>query len=261
MENPTVLELKNLTIGFAGGSKPLEILSKVNVRAQQGQLIALIGANGAGKSTLIRSLCGLQPILNGGVWLHGVPAGRLTAGELATKLSVVLTDKIQAGYLTVGDLVATGRHPYTDWRGRLQETDLNATKEALKITGLSSLKQEYLHTLSDGQLQKAMIARALAQDGALMLLDEPLIHLDIPSKWEIMGLLKQMTKKKQKTIVLATHELDLSLQIADRIWLINKYQQLLDETPQEMVQNGHISAAFDTEYYQFQPGSFNRHDK
>jgi iron complex transport system ATP-binding protein len=150
------------------------------------------------------------------------------------------------------DLVAMGRHPYTDWRGQLQKSDLSATEEALRVTGLSKLKEEYLHRLSDGQLQKAMIARALAQDGNLMLLDEPLIHLDIPSKWEIMGLLKQMSQDNGKAIILATHELDLSLKLADRIWLINRKQELLEGTPEELVQNGSISQAFDTEHYQFQ---------
>lgn len=247
-----VLELKNLTVGYGSGPKTKQVLAKINLVAKTKQLIALMGANGTGKSTLLRSLCRLQPILAGEFWLSGKPTNSLSTRELATQLSVVLTDRVQTGYLTVKDLVAMGRHPYTDWRGQLQRSDLLATEVALQVAGLSELQEEYLHRLSDGQLQKAMIARALAQDGNLMLLDEPLIHLDIPSKWEIMGLLKRMAQDNEKTIILATHELDLSLQLADRIWLINRNRKLLEGTPEELVQNGSISEAFDTEHFQFQ---------
>lgn len=251
MTNNYILYTEDLTVGYGRSTLQHQVLSNLNLRVNPGQLIAVIGANGTGKSTLLKSLAGLLPVLKGRIWLKGTNVKELTNADLARKLSVVLTDHINPGYYTVGDLVAMGRYPYTDWRGRLQENDLKATLEALRLTGLMELEQTDLHELSDGQRQKALIARALAQDGPLMLLDEPLIHLDIPSKWEIMGLLKKMTWEKQQTIILATHELELSLEMADQVWLINRNRKLIAGTPEEMVKNGVISETFDTEHYKF----------
>jgi len=254
-DNP-VLSTKNMAIGYGRGSGINRVLADLDLEANEGQLIAVIGANGTGKSTLLKSLAGLLPLLEGRIRLNGCETYKLKPSKLATLISIVLTERIQPGYLTVGDLVAMGRHPYTDWQGRLQKQDLDACLKALQITGLSHMQRQKLHTLSDGQLQKAMIARALAQDGALLLLDEPLIHLDISSKWEIMGILKRMTLDRSKTVILATHELELSLEMADRIWLINKTRQLITGTPEDMVQNGVISETFDTEHYKFRKGDW-----
>ena len=250
--NPvTVLQTQNLSVGYGKGPKQNKVLHGLNLEAASGQLIALIGANGTGKSTLIRTLAGLQPVLQGEIWWNNEKSTELSPRQLAGRLSLVLTDRIQTGYLTVMDLVAMGRHPYTDWRGRLQESDRKATVDALRITGLEELKDTDLHELSDGQLQKAMIARAVAQDGPVMILDEPLIHLDIPSKWEIMNLLKQMTIDRAKTILLATHELELGLHMADRIWMIDRKGRMVTGTPEELIRNQTISETFNTPHYTF----------
>ena len=241
------VKTKDLVIGYG----KTEVLSEINLCARSGHLTTLLGANGTGKSTLLRTLAGLQRQLAGEIWLNQKISSDLAPLEKATMVSLVLTDRVFPGYMTVGDLVALGRHPYTNWRGRLNEDDLKSTKEALDMTGLGDIKDKDLHQLSDGQLQKALIARALAQDGTIMLLDEPLIHLDIPSKWEIMGLLKRMSDEKQKTIILATHELELSLQMADQIWLINRNNNLICGEPEELVSNGSIADAFNTAHYQF----------
>ena len=251
MERPIVLELRNVSIGYRNPPSGKEVLSGVDLKAYEGQLISLMGANGTGKSTLLRTTSGILPVIQGEILINGRSSAHLSPREIATQLSVVLTDKLQAGYMTVWDLVAMGRYPYTDWRGGLQKQDLEATTDAIEITGLAPLRNEYLHTLSDGQMQKAMIARALAQDGNLMMLDEPLIHLDIPSKWEIMELLKQMARHKKKTVILATHELDLSLQKADLVWLINKDRRINVGTPEELSNNGTIEAAFSTLHFEF----------
>ena len=256
MDNTSVLSLKDVTVGYRKVRLQKEILSKINFELPSGHLVPLLGANGTGKSTLLRSIAGLQPVLSGDIRINGQKIDILTASELAENLSVVLTDSIQTGYLTVSELVALGRHPYTDWRGRLDETDRKITLEALEITGLTEHQQTNLYELSDGQLQKALIARALAQDGNIMLLDEPLVHLDIPSKWEIMGLLKQMSSERDKTIFLATHELELSLRMADRICLINKDRSLIMGTPEELVTSGMISNAFNSSHYKFEANLF-----
>ena len=216
------LALKNLSVGYGTGKNCKEILSRINVGIYPGQMVALIGANGSGKSTLLRTLAGLQPLLNGEFWINSKNVESLTSREIASQISLVLTDHIQTGYLTVGDLVSMGRHPYTDWRGKMSEADVTAVLGALVSTGLEPFVHSNLQELSDGQKQKAMIARAIAQDGDLMLLDEPLIHLDVTSKWEIMNLLRQTVHNHNKSMVIATHELDLSLKMADQIWLIDQ---------------------------------------
>ena len=247
MSNSPTIRTKDLTIGY-GKSK---ILSHINLSAEAGDLNALLGANGAGKSTLLKTLAGLCKKISGDLWIGEKNADQLSAGDKATMISLVLTDRIFPGYMTIAELVAMGRHPYTNWRGRLNAEDEQATKDALEMTGLSTIKDKDLHHLSDGQLQKAQIARALAQDSGIMLLDEPLIHLDIPSKWEIMALLKRMAQEKQKTIILATHELDLSLKMANRIWLIKKEHDLVVGTPDQMISNKSIAETFNTDHYQF----------
>lgn len=251
MKRSTALRTQDLTIGYGKGKGRIQVISKINVEAQTGQIISLIGANGTGKSTLLRSLAGLQPTLGGEILIESSNYRSFTASEIATKISIVLTDRMQTGYFTVGDLVALGRHPYTDWRGRMNEEDIKSVKEALAITGLSEMAENDLATLSDGQKQKALIARAIAQDGAILLLDEPLIHLDIPSKWEIMNLLQKMAHEQGKTVIMATHELELSLQMADRIWLIDKDRHLISGTPKNMILNGKISETFNSDHYQF----------
>lgn len=251
MKNRSVIHTKNLTVGYGKGKNRQDVLSHINLQAGPRQIIALIGANGTGKSTLLRTLAGLQPALDGKILLNSKEFSTLTPKEIAFQVSLVLTDRIQTGYLTVGDLVAMGRHPHTDWQGRMAEADVRAVLNALKITGLSNLIHSDLQELSDGQKQKTMIARALAQDGNLMLLDEPLIHLDVPSKWEIMNLLRRMAHERAKTVILATHELDLSLRMADQLWLIDEKENLITGAPEDLVLDGLISKVFDSQQYFF----------
>jgi len=251
MKNRSVIQTRNLTVGYGKGKNRLDVLSQICLQANAGQIIALIGANGTGKSTLLRTLAGLQSALDGEILLNSMDFKQLTPKEIALQVSLVLTDRIQTGYITVGDLVAMGRHPHTDWKGRMNDADIKAVLDALTVTGLSQLIHSDLQELSDGQKQKAMIARALAQDGNLMLLDEPLIHLDVPSKWEIMNLLQRMAHERSKTVILATHELDLSLRMADQLWLIDGNANIITGTPEDLVLDGLISKVFDSQQYFF----------
>ncbi len=251
MMDNSVLQLSNLAIGYGKEKNRKYVLSHINLQAKPGQIIALIGANGTGKSTLLKTLAGLIPLLDGEIRLNSKDFNLLTPKEIAFQVSLVLTDRIHTGYLTVGDLVAMGRHPHTDWRGHLGKADTKAVLDALTTTGLTQLIQQDLQELSDGQRQKAMIARAMAQDGGLMLLDEPLIHLDVPSKWEIMNLLQRMAHQRSKTVILATHELDLSLRMADQLWLIDGKGNILTGAPEDLVLDGMISKVFDSEQYIF----------
>ena len=251
MSSQVYLQTNNVTIGYGKQPKAVEVLSGIDLQLEVGGMVALIGANGAGKSTLIRSLAGLQPVLAGDILLDNTNIKSLSPNETATRISVVLTDRAQIGYMTVGDLVALGRHPYTDWQGRLRETDRTATKNAMSYTGIEDLTHAPLYTLSDGQMQKAMIARALAQDTGLILLDEPLIHLDLPSKWEILTLLRRLAKDRGTAVVMATHELELSLQVADQLWLIDRDQQIICGAPEDLVLNGAIERVFNTDNYKF----------
>jgi len=251
MKDRSALRTKNLAIGYGRGKHRQDVLSHISLQAKTSQIIALIGANGTGKSTLLRTLAGLQPAHDGEIWLNSKDFNKLTPKEIAFQVSLVLTDRIQTGYITVGDLVAMGRYPHTDWKGRMAEADVKAVLGALKITGLSNLIHSDLQELSDGQKQKTMIARAMAQDGDLMLLDEPLIHLDVPSKWEIMNLLRRMAHERSKTVILATHELDLSLRMADQLWLIDEKKNLIAGAPEDLVLDGLISKVFDSQQYFF----------
>lgn len=210
-----------------------------------GELVCFMGPNGAGKSTLIRTLSGLQSAVSGGISLVD-PAGN--SHHIHTRpnhlLSVVLTDKITAAHMTVYELVTFGRYPYLDWNVRLTPEDQQHIESALEKIGITQLANRRLYELSDGQLQMSMIARALAQDTPLIILDEPTAHLDLNNRVEIMKLLRQLTRSLNKAILLATHDLDLALQTADRIWLTGNNKTVIEGIPEDLVLNGSFDAIF-----------------
>jgi iron complex transport system ATP-binding protein len=226
-----------------------------------GQLICLLGPNGAGKSTLLRTLAGLQPALNGVIELTGDPLHKLSTAQISKKLSLVLTDSVKSANLDVYSLVSLGRYPYSGWLGNLSTQDKETVEWALKATQVDHFRDRKITHLSDGECQKVMLARALAQDTPLIILDEPTAHLDLPSRIELMRLLHKLTKETNKGILLSTHELDLALQVADKIWLINKNGLLENESPEAMVLNGTFEAAFDKSGVVFDKstGTFNIH--
>lgn len=211
-----MVTLSHLSIGY--GSRI--VLSDINATLQSGQMTSLLGPNGAGKSTLLRTLAAFQPSISGEIIISGRPLRQFSSSQLSTVVGVVLTDKVDVHGMTVSDLVAMGRSPYTGFWGGLSAKDKLAVEEAMTQVGISSLSQRYVHTLSDGERQKVMIAKALAQQTPIILLDEPTAFLDFPSKVEMMRLLRRLAHQGGKTIFLSTHDVELALQLSDSIWLM-----------------------------------------
>jgi iron complex transport system ATP-binding protein len=251
-DKPTILQTDDLAIGYSG-RLPRVVAEALSVSLRAGELVCLIGPNGAGKSTLIRTLAGMQKPLHGQVRLLGEDVHKQPANQLAQKLSVVLTERINPGLLTAETLVGLGRHPYTDWSGRLTAADAAIVQRAIEAVGAGALGQRQMGELSDGERQKIMIARALAQQPALMILDEPTAFLDLPRRVEVMQLLRKLAYDDQRTILLSTHDLDLALRSADRIWLMASDGTLQVGAPEDLVLSGAFETAFRAEGVTFDP--------
>lgn len=211
------------------------------MEVEEGELIAVIGINGVGKSTFLRTLSGLQPALEGQVFINGVNRKEVSSQELAALISLVLTEQPISKNLSVEELVALGRQPYTNWIGNLSSKDKEEIKKALQLVNIESYQHKKCYELSDGQLQKVLIARALAQNTPVMILDEPTSHLDIYHKAQVLKLLKKLSKQTNKAILFATHEINLALQLCDKIILMKK-DGILYGSPQELIS----AKAFDT---------------
>ncbi len=239
------LEISNLEIGYTQKKgKHIRVAGPMNIKMESGELHCLLGPNGVGKTTLLRTLAGIQSRLNGKVRILGEPLGDIHKRRLAKMLSVVLTDRISYGNLTAYELIALGRTPYTGWFGNLDNSDKEKIRWAIKSTETEYLIQKNIHELSDGERQKVMIARALAQDTPVILLDEPTAHLDLPNRVEIIRLLRKLARETEKAIVMSTHELDLALQAADRIWLMARDNELYSGVPEDLVLKDIFSQVF-----------------
>ncbi|MEO6283906.1 MAG: ABC transporter ATP-binding protein [Dyadobacter sp.] len=239
-----LLETRNLTIGYASKKSARMIAENLNLQLWPGQLVCLLGSNGTGKSTLMRTLAGLQPALKGEVIIDHHLLSTLKAADLAQKLSLVLTERVEAGNLTAKEVIELGRTPYTGWLGKLSESDHEKIHRAIQSADVVPLLTQRMHQLSDGERQKIMLARALAQDTELILLDEPTAHLDLPNRVEMMRLLHTLARKTNKAILLSTHELDLALQAADNLWLMQPDGKLVTGVPEDLVLNGAFESAF-----------------
>lgn len=239
-----IIETRSLAIGYRSSGVERTVAGQLNLQLRAGSLVCLLGSNGAGKSTLMRTLSGLQPALTGEIVIDGRPLGALKPAELAQKLSLVLTDRVDAGNLTAGEVVALGRTPYTGWLGSLTQDDQFKIAQSIEQTGITPLLARPMHQLSDGERQKVMLARALAQDTPLILLDEPTAHLDLPNRVEMMRLLHTLAHATGKAILLSTHELDLALQTADELWLMHPNGSILTGLPEDLVLNGAFEATF-----------------
>jgi iron complex transport system ATP-binding protein len=238
------LETKNLSIGYKSKRSERVISKALNLQLEPGQLVCLLGSNGSGKSTLMRTIAGLQPALEGSVLIGQKPISELKSIELAQKLSLVLTERIEAGNLTAQEVITLGRTPYTGWLGALSDFDYDKINLAITLAKVESLTSRKMHQLSDGERQKVMLARALAQDTDLILLDEPTAHLDLPNRVDMMRLLHMLAKQTNKAILLSTHELDLALQAADELWLMQQNGDLVTGVPEDLVLNGSFESAF-----------------
>jgi iron complex transport system ATP-binding protein len=243
-KSATILTTTNLAIGYKKGQIHNILLKNCDLTIEKGKFICLLGANGVGKSTLIRTLAGLQPKMEGEVYLHGKEIATFPPKELARHMSLVLTDPIQGGNLSVLELVQMGRYPHTNWSGKLSEKDHQKVDSAMEQCGIHYLSDENIFEISDGQLQKALIARALAQDGELMLLDEPTVHLDANNRFIVMQLLKKLVKETGKSILISTHQVEMALAMADELWLANCGEPLMSGTPQELTEKNIIKRMF-----------------
>ena len=240
-----LLTAADLAVGYFGPKKtPRPVAAGLHLALEPGELVCLLGPNGAGKSTLLRTLAGLQPPLGGRLDLGGTPLAALSAPARARQLSVVLTDRVAAGGLTGLELVRLGRHPHTGWLGSRTAADEAAVQAALAATDTAAFAHRPVDELSDGERQKVLLARALAQDTPVVLLDEPTAHLDLPNRVALMRLLHRLARQTGKAILLSTHELDLALQAADRVWLLSAEGALRAGTPEDLVLSGAFAAAF-----------------
>ena len=227
--NINILTTSNLSIGYATKKEKIVIAQNLNLQLQSGKLIALIGANGIGKSTLLRTLTGIQKQLNGTVFLNEKDITKYEPLDLAQNLSLVLTDKLPPSNLSVFELVALGRQPYTNWLGKLSFEDVEKINRAMQLTDIVSLSDKKHYEISDGQLQKVLIARALAQDTPLIILDEPTTHLDLLHKVSVFKLLKKLSQETNKCILFSTHDIDLAIQLSDEMIVMTENNVAQDQ--------------------------------
>lgn len=249
IENKEVLKqetihIEKLSIGYPSKGDVKVVASDICAGINSGELTCLLGANGVGKSTLLRTLSAFQPKLSGEIRIQGKEIGSYTDKQLSKVISVVLTEKCDIRNMTSVELIGLGRSPYTGFWGTLSKEDKEVVDHAINLVGISHLAHRMVHTLSDGERQKVMIAKALAQETPVIFLDEPTAFLDFPSKVEMMQLLHQLSRQTDKTIFLSTHDLELALQIADKIWLMDKVNGVTIGTPEDLSLDGTLSGFF-----------------
>lgn len=253
---PPVLQTTDLSIGYKNGSKsPKVVAEKLDLQLNAGEFVCLVGPNGAGKSTLLRTVTGLQRKLGGEIRLSGKKLESYHPRELASQVSVVLTSPISAGAMRVDELAAMGRFPFTGLFDRMTEKDWKVVYETLRVVGVEKLSERNVHTLSDGERQKVMIARALAQEPKLLVLDEPTAYLDLPGRVVVMDLLHDLASGHDKAVLTSTHDLDLALRHADRIWLMDEEGRILQGAPEDLVLNGSFGKTFNRAGVRFDPFS------
>jgi iron complex transport system ATP-binding protein len=251
-DNPYLsLSVENLSVGFKQNSGKRHILhSGINFSASPGEMVALIGSNGIGKTTLLRSVTGFQESFGGVVKINGTDLGKISLKEKARLIAFVSTESIRMSNMTVFDLVAYGRFPYTGWFGNLAENDRKLVHYAIDNVGLSGFEFHQLSKISDGERQRAMIARALAQDTPIIILDEPTAFLDVSNKYGIFHLLQTLAAEKGVTIVLSTHDLNIALREVDKLWIMIPGGNL-EGAPEDAVLHGWLNRLFNNEHIGF----------
>ncbi|HOX81699.1 MAG TPA: ABC transporter ATP-binding protein [Chryseolinea sp.] len=240
----SAIETNQLSTGYRTNHVENILFNNLNLSLQTGKLTCFMGPNGIGKSTLIRTLAGLQKPLAGEI--HYFPEEKKKEAPLSQKIALVLTDRISMPNMGVYELISFGRYPYLDWNIKLSKADTMIIQQAIQQVHIEHLVDKRLYELSDGQLQMVMIARALAQDTPIILLDEPTAHLDLNNRVQMMNLLRKLSRILNKTILVATHELDLALQTADEIWLTRRDKNIITGIPEDLI----LQDVFD-EIFQF----------
>lgn len=252
-----ILSTYYLNIGYAKGKSKTLVQKDLNLELFQGEMVCLIGPNGSGKSTLMRTLSGVQKSLGGTITIDGKDIKEFSQKELALKIALVLTDRVEVENATVRDVVALGQHPYSHWLGGATEKGKEIINNAIRLVHLEHKKFSFVSELSDGERQRVMIAKALAQDTPMILLDEPTAHLDLPSRVDIMLLLHKLAHTTGKSILISTHELDLALQAGDRIWLMSEKGGIKSGVPEDLVLNGTFNQVFQSDAYYFNEANGN----
>jgi len=245
-----IIKTTNLSIGYTSKKRVMTIASNLNLEVTKGNLVCLLGENGVGKSTLLRTLTKVQPALKGEIYINQINLNTLNNLDLSKSLSLVLTERLPESNLSVFELVALGRQPYTNWLGKLSNKDLQFINIAFEQTNTKHLINSKYYELSDGQLQKVLIARALAQNTDLIILDEPTAHLDLHHTLETFTLLKKLATKFNKTIIVSTHEINLALQLADELWLMTPSNFVSGKTD-ALIANNYINQLFDSDLIHF----------
>lgn len=253
-EKHMILEAEALTIGYFRKKKRDIIAKGINFSIAEGELVGLVGANGIGKSTLLRTLSGMQPPLDGRISINGKSLASHNTLLLASQLSVVLTEGHASGNLTVEELVSLGRQPHTNWIGTLSSRDKEVIYYALEATETMSLKERKCFELSDGQLQRVIIARALAQDTPLVILDEPTTHLDLYHRAYVLRLLKKLANESGKTIIFSTHEIDLGIQLSDKM-IVMASDAVYFNDPCTLISEERFASLFPKEVIHFDAGT------
>lgn len=248
----SLLHTQQLSVGYQSRRSVFCVASGIEISLEKGQLIAMVGVNGIGKSTLIRTLAGLQKPLSGSVFLEGKNSLELTAGQRSQKLSLVLTEKLPPSQLNAYELVALGRQPYTNWLGDLSPLDVQKIEQAIDLTQINHLRHQKHDQMSDGQLQTVMIARALAQDTDLIILDEPTTHLDWLHKISLLQLLKKLSHETGKCILFSTHDIDMALEYSDQMLVLTS-EKCWQNTPDKLIADGVFAELFPKNQAEFDP--------
>lgn len=240
--------LSDLSIGYGAHV----VQRGLSLETTPGRMICMLGTNGCGKSTLLRTLAGLQPALSGAVMIDGKPVAEMTEKQKAVTFAIVLTDRLSADNTTVFDVVAMGRYPYAGWLGGLGEEDVRVIDDALRQTEMMHKRDAFFNNLSDGEKQRVLIAKALAQQTPYIFLDEPTAHLDLPNRIKTLLLLRRLAHEMGRTVIISTHELDLALQTADELWLMTPQQGIAVGSPENLVENGAFQHAFRDDHFRFE---------
>ena len=233
-----------MAVGFGQGGKRTILLKELNLRLEKGCLVALLGRNGAGKSTLIRAITCDNPPLEGSVEINGIPASSITKHQLSKLVALVATERIMGGAFTISELVGLGRQPHTGFLGRLSKHDKDVVNQCLEAVGIAHKAQQHVANLSDGERQKAMIAKALAQETPIIVLDEPTAFLDVASRIETMQLLHKLAHEQNKAVLLSSHDISQSLLLADELWVITSDHDVVTGNTEQVVMSGAMDRVF-----------------
>jgi iron complex transport system ATP-binding protein len=232
---PHEIRLDNLLIGYRTSSdREIVVFGPVDAEINDAEMIGIIGRNGIGKSTLLRTIAGLHPQLSGRVLIDGIDNTKIPLKERARLVSFVSTESLGPQHIKVEELIGMGRFPYTGWFGKLAESDRELVQKSVDLTGIAHLMKKSLHELSDGERQKVMIARALAQDTPIIILDEPTAFLDLPARYDILRILNDLTLLHNKTILFTTHDLTIAIDVADKLWLMAE-GNLYEGAPEDLL--------------------------